>query len=104
MISFFQNLVTVGLVDALWSEIWKFGTGTGLIILCLALAWFSPVAKQFFLGVAMAIFLALVVYGYGIKQEKSVCAVQKIQFLKQLHKDFIFTARPKPRYRTTWPF
>lgn len=96
MFSFFSNLFTAGIVDALWSEIWKFGIGTGLIILSLALAYFSPVAKQFFLGLAAAIFLVLVVYGYGIKQEKFVCAAEKVQLVKQLHQDYIFTARKKP--------
>lgn len=96
MFSFFSNLFTAGLVDALWSEIWKFGLGTGLIILCLAAAYFSPIGKQAFMAFAGAIFIGLIIYGYGIKEEKAVCAVQKVQFLKQLHKDYIFTPRRHP--------
>ena len=94
--SFINNLFTAGLVDALWSEIWKFGLGTGVIILSLAAAYFSPIGKQFFLAVAACAFVGLLIYGEGIKSEKATCAAQKVQFLKQLHSDYVFTPRKKP--------
>lgn len=96
MFSFISNLFTAGLVDALWSEIWKFGLGTGLIILSLAAAYFSPIGKQFFLALAACAFVGLIIFGAGIKQEKATCAAQKVIFLKQLHHDYIFTPRRKP--------
>lgn len=100
--SFITNLFTAGLVDALWSEIWKFGLGTGLIILSLAAAYFSPIGKQFFLAVAATSFVGLIIFGAGIKQEKKFCTAEKIQLLRQLHKGYIFTPRPRPGW--TWPF
>jgi hypothetical protein len=101
--SFISNLFTAGLVDALWSEIWKFGLGTGLIILCLLAAFFSPVGKQAFCGIAFAVFIGLVVYGEGIKNEKVTCTAQKVQLLKQLHKDYTFIPKRKPSV-FKWPF
>jgi hypothetical protein len=101
--SFISNLFTAGLVDALWSEIWKFGLGAGLIILSLAAAYFSPIGKQFFLAVAAATFVGVLIYGNGIRTEKNVCAVQKVQFLKQLHKDYTFIPKRKPSV-FPWPF
>ena len=96
MFSFFSNLFTAGLIDALWSEIWKFGVGTGVIILSLAAAYFSPIGKQFFLAVAACAFVGLIIYGEGIKNEKVTCAQQKVIFLKQLHKDYVFIPRRRP--------
>ena len=101
--SFISNLFTAGLVDALWSEIWKFGLGTGVIILSLAAAYFSPIGKQFFLAVAACAFIGLIIYGEGIKNEKITCAQQKVIFLKQLHKDYTFIPKTKPSV-FKWPF
>ena len=103
MFSFIQNLFSAGLVDALWSEIWKFGLGTGLIILFTAAAFLSPVGKQSFAAAAFATFVILVIYGEGIKNEKTTCTAEKVQLLKQLHKDYIFTPRHKA-FKFTWPF
>ena len=101
--NFIHSLFTAGLVDALWSEIWKFGLGTGVIIVALAAAYFSPIGKQFFLAVAACAFVGLVIFGAGIRQEKATCAAQKVLFLKQLHKDYIFTPRHKA-FSFKWPF
>ena len=103
MFSFISNLFTQGLIDALWGEIWKFGLGTGVIIVALAAAYFSPIGKQFFLAVAACAFVGLVIFGAGIRQEKATCAAQKVLFLKQLHKDYIFTPRQK-KSTFGWPF
>ena len=103
--NFIHNLFTAGLVDALWSEIWKFGLGVGLIILLTAGAFFSPVGKQALASAAFAVFIILVIYGYGIKQEKATCAAQKVLFLKQLHQQYVFTPRPrKPFFQFKWPW
>ena len=104
MFNFFQNLFTAGLVDALWSEIWKFGLGTGLIILSLAAAYFSPIGKQAFLALAACAFVGLIIYGEGIKNEKVTCAAEKVQFLKQLHADYVFTPRLKKSLIPGWPW
>lgn len=101
--SFISNLFTAGLVDALWSEIWKFGVGTGLIVLSLAAAYFSPIGKQFFLAVAACAFVGLLIFGAGIKQEKQFCTAERVQFLKQLHHDYTFVPKRKP-YAWGWPF
>ena len=39
-----------GLLAALWTEIWHWGLGVGLIILCGLLAYFSPFDKKYFIG------------------------------------------------------
>ena len=56
----------------------------------------SPIGKQFFLAVAACAFVGLLIYGEEIKSEKATCAAQKVQFLKQLHSDYVFTPRKKP--------
>ena len=93
--SFISNLFSAGLVDALWSELWKFGAGTGILILLFAGAVFLPTSRQFFIGCGVVVFLAMIVYGYGIKNEKVTCAAQKVIFQKQLHSQYIFTPRQK---------
>ena len=96
MFSFISNLFTQGLLDAVWGEVWKFGVGTGVIILSLAAAYFSPIGKQFFLAVAACAFVGLIIYGEGIKNEKVTCAAQKVIFLKQLHSQYTFIPKHRP--------
>ena len=71
---------------ALWPMIWTFGLGTGLIILCLFVAFFSssiPIIGPFLGGLrkdliwaAIGIFLAMTFMGIGIKQEHDRCIAQ----------------------------
>lgn len=55
MISFIFQQAVAGL----WAEVWRFGLGFGLMILCFAGAYFSPVWKKYFLwaGVVIGIFM-----------------------------------------------
>lgn len=72
-----------GLLDALWGEVWHWGLGIGVIILCILGAFLSPVGKQMFTGAAFATFILLVVYGMGIKNEKAICDARvKVIYLK----------------------
>ena len=100
MFSFFSNLFTFGLVDAVWSEVWKFGLGTGVIILSLAAAWLlSPIGKQtnFFLAVAACCVRWLDHLRRGDQaREADVRRAESDLPGKQLHHDYIFTPRRHP--------
>jgi hypothetical protein len=54
-----------------WALIFHWGAGVALIILCLALAYFSPLYKKYFLYAAGVIALLLVAYGVGIADQHS---------------------------------
>jgi len=72
-----------GLVGSLWTEVWHWGLGIGVIILCIAGAFLSPVGKQGFAGAAFATFLLLVAYGFGQKDRAAICEAQvKVIYLK----------------------
>ena len=62
-----------------WSLLFHWGAGVAIIILLLALAYFSPLYKSYFLYAAGIIALLLVAYGVGIADEASrVHAQQKV--------------------------
>jgi hypothetical protein len=77
--SFFQWSAS-GLADAIWSEVWQWGLGVGLIILCLALAYFSPFDKKYFILAAAIIAAALFIFARGQLVEKTVCDA-KIKYI-----------------------
>jgi hypothetical protein len=77
------QLTASGLINAVWTSIWHWGLGIGVIILCIAGAFLSPVGKQGFAGAAFAAFLLLVAFGIGQKDEKAICEARvKVLYLK----------------------
>lgn len=64
------------LFAGMWSMIWQWGLGIGLVILCGVGAWFSPVYKKDFIYAGMIILLALFFEGVGIAQERSHCTAK----------------------------
>lgn len=54
----------------LWTMVWHFGLGAGLIILCLAGAWFSPVFKSDFIYAALVVAFAMFFEYVGVHMEK----------------------------------
>ncbi len=85
-----------------WSLIWHWGGGVALIIGLLALAYFSPLYKKYFLYGAGVVTLCLVAYGVGIADEaKRVHAQQKviIQYVDKIvakTKTKHYRAKPDP--------
>lgn len=74
-----------GLVDALWSSIWHWGLGIGVIILAIAAAILSPVGKQFFAATAACAFVLLVAYGMGQKDEAKICEAKVKRIYLEAH-------------------
>ncbi len=64
------------LFAGVWAEVWKFGLGIGLIILCLAGAYFSPLGKKDFLWAAVVVAVSLVLYSRGVLDQSARCAAQ----------------------------
>jgi len=71
--NWFAEHVASGLFASTWNLVWHFGVGVGLLILCVAGAFFSPIGKSSFLIAAGAIAAALAIYSYGISGEKQHC-------------------------------
>lgn len=55
----------------IWSMVWHWGVGIGLVVLLLAAAYFSPILKKFFLAMALGVVLVLVGETIGIHDEKA---------------------------------
>lgn len=62
MIGYFFNVAIAGL----WAEVWRYGIGTGLILLCLAAAYFSPIWKKDFLWLAIIIAVFMAAFTSGV--------------------------------------
>jgi len=54
----------------LWSMIWHFGVGIGLVILLLAAAYFSPIGKKEFIYAAVVVLAFLGGETMGVHLEK----------------------------------
>ena len=76
----FAEHVASGLFASTWNLVWHFGVGVGLLILCLAGAFFSPIGKSSFLIAAGAIVGAMALYAYGINNERQNCDA-RIRFI-----------------------
>ena len=55
----------------IWAEIWKWGVGTGIIVLCVAGAIFIPVPKikAILVIAAVLVVAALIAYTAGIRDD-----------------------------------
>lgn len=80
----FQNNAS-GLFAAGWAEIWHWGLGIGLLILCGLLAYFSPFDKKYFIGAAVVIAVAMFVYGIGHHDAAVVCEAKVKKIYLQAH-------------------
>jgi hypothetical protein len=69
-----------GLGSAIWAAVWQWGLGVGLIIICLALAYLSPLNKRYFLIAAAIIAVGLFIYARGQLTEHAICDA-KIKYI-----------------------
>jgi cell division protein FtsW (lipid II flippase) len=77
--------------------VFHWGAAVAIIILLLALAYFSPLYKKWFLGAAAVVFLCLVAYGVGIADEAQRAQAQQQVIIKYV--DRIVDRTKTPRYR-----
>ena len=85
----------------LWTMIWHFGVGIGVVILLLAGAYFIPVVKAKIALIGLAIFVVafLVGEGFGIKLEKSHVMAQQAATNNFVDRTVKGTTAPKARKR-----
>jgi hypothetical protein len=74
MLQFFFDSALAGI----WAEIWKFGAGTGVIVLLCAAAYFSPLYKKEFIYGAMGVAGVLFAYTYGVHDGAARARAQEI--------------------------
>ncbi len=87
--------------------IWHWGTGIGLIIILLALAWFTqavPIIGPYLTGMrkdllwaALAVGVFLFGMATGIKDERRVCTAQTVVVTKYVGKAVEKTKTPRAR-------
>lgn len=65
------------LLAGLGPELLKWTAGTGLTALLLALAYFSPIGKQYFVIAAAVVVLGLCVYTKGVTDANHRCVAQQ---------------------------
>jgi hypothetical protein len=70
----------------IWSLVWQWGIGIGLIILCFAGAWFLPLWRKDFIYAAALVFVALFFMGVGINQWKKHVVAQQEALDTQVNK------------------
>ena len=61
----------------LWAEVWKWGLGVGLVILLLTAAYFSPIAKKYFVFAAVAVVIVMLAYTRGVYDQSNRCVAQQ---------------------------
>lgn len=102
MISFIFQQAVAGL----WAEVWRFGLGFGLMILCFAAAYVSPIWKRYFVwaGVVIGIFMFAFTTGVIIGERRVraqwfVAEQAAIERGNQARSDAERTVRRKPAGR-----
>ena len=73
------------LFAGLWHVLWPFLGAGALVVLLLALAYFSPVGKRYFVEAAVVVAVALSVYTYGVNGEAARCKAQQIAGTKHIN-------------------
>jgi len=76
------SVLTAGLWGVFWPEL----TGAGVVVLFLALAYFSPLGKRYFVEAAVVVAIGMGVYSYGIHQADARCRAQNIAATKVINK------------------
>jgi hypothetical protein len=69
-----------GVFGAVWTMVWHWGLGVGVIILLLLAAYLSPVSKIYFLVAAAIVAALLFAYSNGLLNERKVCEA-KIKYI-----------------------
>jgi hypothetical protein len=87
-------------VAGLWNEVWKYGTGIAILILSGAVVVFNPLGLRN-AGISVFFLTALVlgVYSWGARDGATRSNAQCRIAIWELHRDYIFTPRPKPKVR-----
>ena len=80
-----------------WALSWHWGGGIFAILVLLALAYFSPLYKMWFLIAAGVVALCLVAYGVGIADQASRAEAQQKVIIKYVDK--IVDRTKTKRYR-----
>lgn len=86
-----------GVFSTIWTLVWTWGLGVGLIILLLAASYFSPIAKKDFFYAAVVVAVGMVVYGYGIRNEDALCKAREAAVTKKV--DAVVAKTKTPAYR-----
>lgn len=88
-----------GVFHALWTLVWTWGLGVGLIVLLLLAAWFSPFFKKDLVYAAVVVAVALVVYGYGQHNDEILCRAREAAVEKKVNAIVAKTKTPAYRKR-----
>ena len=70
----------------LWGVFWPELVAGTIVILLLALAYFSPLGQRFFVEAAVVVTLGMGAYSYGIHQADARCRAQNIAATKVINK------------------
>ena len=74
------------LVAGLWTIFWPGMIATVIVVLLLALAYFSPLGKRYFVEAAIVVAIGLGVYNYGLYKADQRCHAQNIAATKVINK------------------
>ncbi len=70
----------------LWQVFWPAATGGAAVILLLAVAYFSPLGKRYFVEAAIVVAIGVGVYQFGLHQADARCRAQNIAATKVINK------------------
>jgi hypothetical protein len=82
---------------AVWTDVWSWGIGIGLIICFSLAAWFSPVFKKDFVYAALIVGVLLAAYGYGTHVEAAICSAKEAAVTAKVDKIVAATKTPAAR-------
>lgn len=74
------------LTAGLWTVFWPAAIGGVIVLLLLALAYFSPLGKRYFVEAAVVVAIGLGVYQYGLHKADERCRAQNIAATKVINK------------------
>lgn len=74
------------LTAGLWQVFWPAAIGTVIVVLLLALAYFSPLGKRYFVEAAVIVVIGVGVYQFGLHQADARCRAQNIAATKVINK------------------
>ena len=81
----------------LWSMVWHWGIGIGLVILLCGAAWFSPVFKKDFVYCAILVAVCLAYGTLLVQDEKKHEQAQQQLLIKKVHTVVQHTKTPQAR-------
>ena len=82
-----------------WALAWHWGAGVFIILACLALAYFSPLYKKWFLIAAGIVALLLIAYGVGIADQHQREAAQQKVVIQYVDRFVAKTKTKKAQHR-----